>query len=145
MAQKLVETSSASRQQMIRAYCPNIYTVNSSLLLLLVGKLTPLYTFFLTPCRPEGHEIRHQEIIMIPGTLEYQIILGLGLLVNQNEYILHGFPKVGGSNPSSGVFPPKLSGPLAVILVHNWYHILGLGGYVNPISTRGLWQAPLLK
>ena len=54
---------------------PHTFT-SSSLLLLLVGKLTPLYTFFLTPCRPEGHEIRHQEIIMIPSTLEHQIILG---------------------------------------------------------------------
>ena len=35
-----------------------------------------------------------------------------------------GFPKVDGSNPSSGVFPPKYSVPLAVILVHNQYHIL---------------------
>ena len=34
-----------------------------------------------------------------------------------------GFPKVGSSNPSSVVFPPKLSGPLAVICKHNWYHI----------------------
>ena len=34
-----------------------------------------------------------------------------------------GFPKVNSSNPSSGVFPPKLSGPLAVICVHNRYTI----------------------
>ena len=73
---------------MLRDYCPNIYTVSSSLLLLLVGKLTPLYTFFLTPCRPEGHEIRHQEIIMIPSTLKYQIKLGLGLLVNRMQVIV---------------------------------------------------------